>query len=373
MKKLLILILLLILFIAIYLTGYFQKEATPQVNTWTKPVAVLEAKTLSHQLPYQAFGVISGHQTTTYASKLGGKLSKISINVGDEVHSNTHLFSLDTEDLARKVASAQLAATQASVNLSKAKAAFELVSKRNSNMEQLYAQNAISEDQYDEMLTSHTLAKADLTSAALACDTTSLQLESLQDNLEDASVFSINNGTVSAVLKDSEDYVQPGEPIVIVRSNSMVVKTSVTSDFLPFVHIGDTCSITYQEEHFEGTITSIQLDPVDSTMLYPVEIAINGSEFISGDFVNVNFFYKEAIGIEVPINSVMLDTAPYVFIVEEGKACKAYVNIIDSNEGSLIISGLKEGANVVTQGMKNLKNDDLVQIASDPLTLAGGR
>lgn len=173
--------------------------------------------------------------------------------------------------------------------------------------------------------------------------------------MNDSQLYASTEGTVVNILNEENEMIQAGYPIVVIRKDNQVIKMGVTDEDLRELIIGQSVIITGEEATGEGEISMISDVPDKSTHLYEVEIAIHSSDvFLVGEIVQCDIVIGSYVGIDIPMDAVMIDNTNYVYVDEAGLASKRTIEIVRLMGERVIIQGIAEGEKVITENVTKL-------------------
>lgn len=395
MKKLLVMMLL----ITLTITGC--TKVTSQVNEdIATPVEIEEAKVSSMSKELYYTGIINVGQMQKLAFKTAGIIDEIAVEVGDKVTSDQRLVALDTSDIefglraaeaTLKGATAQYnkamnGATgeeiqQASLNVDKAKEAYELAEQTYNQVATLYEKGAVSKYDLDQAKTQMEVQNAtyeqalsvlqqandgarqeDVMALQAQMEAATVDVERYQKMIEDSVIYSPFEGYVVEVLFDENEIIDAGYPVVVIRNEEIIVQIGVSQKDINELYIGKEVNVIANSETVKGTIGKIADVPDQTTMLYNVEIELEGQPFKVGSIAEVTIPIETSEGVWIPIQYIKIDSEEYVYIVEEEQAKRRPITIEKNINDYALITGIDEGDLIIIKGDKNVEEDDHVII-----------
>ncbi|AET68221.1 RND family efflux transporter, MFP subunit [Desulfosporosinus orientis DSM 765] len=350
--KIIIIIFFIIVIIIIGFTAFHDRETV--VNSIApKNVATQKVEEKGYAISLDYRGIVQPYETKKYAFPLGGKVEKIYVKKGQEIHPGDILAKLDTEtlELNSNTAAQYVKSLENSIRLSKSYL---------DAMEPLYKEGAIpskeleaKQTEYQNLLNSYEIAKNSLNEAT--------------EVLNNAVLYSDMSGYVMELPFKEGEITAMGNPVVIGKSEGVkaVVGVSV-EDYAKIT----TESAVWINEKIKGKISSISAFPDEENMLYTVDIIFDSDDIAVGETIDVQIIIGEDKGCFIPIESVFnLDGIDYVYTVsEEGagnwKVNKQQVRLHEIRDDNIRVTGLKAGTQIVTSGVKSLKENDMVNIVN---------
>jgi len=200
-----------------------------------------------------------------------------------------------------------------------------------------------------------------------------IQLEQAEKELVNATIKSPLNGIIIKKYVNEGEYINIGSPIVtIVDISRLKIKLNVSEVNVYQLKFGDKAIIStdvYPGVVFEGNISFISSQGDDSHN-YPVEIEIpNNSKYPlkSGTFASVMIKLPVAVeALYIPRESLLGSiTEASVYVAENNKAILKKIVVENGNDKYIrVISGLKEGEEVIVNGQINLSENKAIKIVN---------
>lgn len=208
------------------------------------------------------------------------------------------------------------------------------------------------------------------------------QLNVVMDNVDaSGNVISPIAGTLVTMNASEGSYISSSLPVAVVSgADQMKITASVSEALVPQLAIGDAADIYVSaiDASFAATIRSVERSANMQTQLYTVVLTVPAdvSGLLSGMFADVTFRTNVSENtLVIPSDAILSSNdVQYVFVVEDGVA--HYAEITTGLIGSgvtEVLSGLKEGQQLVTVGQAYLAEGDAVRIVggaeSDPVSV----
>lgn len=376
------------------------------------------AKTESRQTPayIQATGSFIADETSDIAPKVAGKISNVSVNVGQFVKQGAVIAKIDDKDARLQLAAAQAGVKQAQAAVRQAEAKLGLgpngsfnasiipeVKAANATYQQRLAelrQAEANEKRYRELVetgdvamiiyetfrttrdTARSIAnsaKEDLDAAVNTAKQNNQMIKSAEAALEAART---EVGTAQQALTDtvirapftgfiSNRPVAVGEFVstasivaTILRTNPIKVQIQITEADVPQVSLGQGVSVeveAYKDRRFAGTVTAINPAVETSSRSAIVEASIeNGDNALRSGMFGTARINKPGggTGVFAPKSAVYNDQSTQsfrAFVIVEGVA-KLRVLQLGTEEGDSvqILSGLEADETVATSNLDQL-------------------
>jgi len=198
-----------------------------------------------------------------------------------------------------------------------------------------------------------------------------IQLEQAEKELADATIKSPINGVITKKFVNEGEFINVGSPIAtIVDISKLKIKLNISETNVYQLKLGDKTTIStdiYPGITFEGNISFISPQGDDSHN-YPTEIVIQNNTkhpLKSGTFANVSIMLPVAEeALYIPRESLLGSISDAeVYVAENNKAVRKKIIVGNGNDKVIkVVSGLKEGENVIVNGQINLSDNKAIKI-----------
>lgn len=341
----------LILSAAILLTacGKAPKTNTPATDTIAVTTAAVENGGRTTTLHFS--GMLASSAESRPSFKIGGIISKIYVQEGDQVVKGQLLATLDLTEINAQVQQAQKAVEKAKRDLNRVK--------------QLYNDTAATLEQYQNVTTQYEVA------------TESLRIA--QFNQQYAQIRATETGVVLKKIANEGELAGPGAPIFFISGNQQsdwVVRFGVSDKDWAVLKKGHKVQIeleAYPGKNFDGTIskTANAADPYSNT--YEIEVRVNpaGQKLAVGLFSKISI--QQAANTQanlrmIPVEAIVEGDGNQGFVYTISKngysvqKHKVQIAQID-NDKVIIASGLDGIAAVITGGVSYLNESSIIKLA----------
>lgn len=294
------------------------------------------------QQDVQTIGTFEAYTDLSMLSETDGLIVKVYHEKGDYVKKGELLAQVEN-DLLQSQAEA-------------AKANYEKLKSDLERFTTLAGKDAVTERQLEDIKVAAANAEA--------------QYKNAQRKLEKTYIRATASGTIN------EDYVQEGYNIGnktklydIVDVSKLKLNVKVTANNVMNIEEGDEVKITseiYPDKEFTGKVTAIAAK-ADQSLKYDVELLLsNNSEFPlkGGMFGTAHFeFTNTTPGLYINRDAIAGSIKePFVYVVKDGKAAVTPIAIGAVLDKEVqVVSGLKEGEQVVVNGQINLQEGTKVK------------
>lgn len=241
-----------------------------------------------------ATGKIQPEIEVKIASEVSGEIIELPIKEGQQVKKGDLLARINPDlyqsGLNRSVAAlstSKAGLQQAEAQLKESKLSYE----RN---EILFKKGVISKSEWDKIVSTFEVAKANKQSAYYNVQSSSASVTESQDNLRRTTIYAPSNGTISKLSVELGERVMgtqgmsSTELLRIANLNNMEVEVDVNENDIVKVSVGDQAKIevdAYGKKQFTGTVTSISNSSADATSAdqvtnFKVKVRINKESYL---------------------------------------------------------------------------------------------
>lgn len=171
---------------------------------------------------------------------------------------------------------------------------------------------------------------------------------------EGQKLLSEMDGYVVNIEQGEGSVVQPGYPVVILRSAEQIVKFGMIQNDVKRIESESEIiiEVTIGDKTYKGLLIGINQMPDIKSRTYDVTIEILDSDrFLLGELCEVTINLDEIKGIWLPIAYVQNDGEDYVFTVNsEDRIVRKNLVLGDLNDAYVRVDGLEVGDQVVVVG-----------------------
>jgi len=343
-----------------------QKNADTTAQKAALTVTVVSPQQQNWKQTFTANGNIAAWQEVVIGSELSGqRLTRVNVNVGDEVRHGQVLAEINSETIRADLAAAKASYAEAQAVLTDA-------ITNNKRIQQLKNTGAISAQEATQYQTSQATAQAKL-------DAARAQIESNQLRLAQTRVVSPDNGVISARTATVGSLAQTGQELFrLIRDHRLEWRAEVTTTDLYKLKQGMTARIISPDPAQPAVTGKVRMiapviDPQTRYGLVYVDIPTTQAVRM-GMFVKGEFDLGQKPALTVPQTALLLrDGFSYVFTVnDKNRVTQQKVNVGRRLGDRVEILDLAPNVKVVSSGTGFLADGDLVSIAKDipdtPLT-----
>ncbi len=331
------------------------------------PVAVGTVAVRDVPLKLEAIGAVEAYNTVSIKSLIGGEVTAVHFQEGQEVKKGDLLFTIDRRPYAA-------ALQQAQAQLARDEAQAKNAEQQADRYQVLVKKNYVSQDQYDQLR-----ASADALVAAVQADKAAVENARLQ--LAYCSIRSPINGRAGSILINQGNVVKANDlPLVtLTEVTPIYVSFSVPEQRLPEVKryaaagpLSVEARIPGDEEHpAYGTLTFIDnaVDPTTGTIRLKGTFPNKDRMLWPGQFVTVS------LTLTVQKDAVVMPAAAlqngqqgqYAFVVKPDDTVESQPVTVARVERDLavVLSGVTAGERVVTDGQLGLVPGARVEVKGE--------
>ena len=334
--------------------------ATQEVTLRT--VTVTNATRLASSVQLALPGDVRAFEETKIYARADGYLLKWNSDIGAKVEAGQVLAEIDTPELDQELNQSRAALAQAQANLVLARSSAE-------RWQRLLKDRAVSQQEVDEKTSALAAREADVKAAEAAV----ARLEKLSSFKEVRAPFA---GTITRRHVDTGALIRAGGNASalfdLAQTDTLRVQVNVPQAYLRDIAIGSTVAIAvaeYPGRAFPGKVlrTSGAFDATTRTMLTEIDVPNRNGELFPGIHVDVQLTLAQANPpIVVPARAVIIrGEGLQVAEVDDANAIRLQKVQAGRDLGRTveIVSGLSDGARIVTNPTDTLVEGMLVRIA----------
>lgn len=305
-----------------------------------KPVELLTLTPASFNNYIDIQGKVDADESIAVNAEIPGTVSKINVQLGDEVRAGQVLAELDSKFTQQAIAELQNALDLATT-----------IYERQKN---LWDQKIGSEVQY--------------LTAENQKESLERKMATLQEQLKMSRFISPISGIVDAVDIKLGQATAPGAPALrVVNMNSLKVKGEVAESYLSKVKTGNDVVIIFPDMHdtvrTKITYAAKVISPLNRT--FTATVNLDGKKEYHPNMIAIMKIvdYSNPKAIIVPVSTIQkAQEGNFIFIAENNKAKKVKVKVGRTYNGNAeILEGIKEGDQLVTKGFQELNEGDAIR------------
>lgn len=332
-------------------------QETPLVK-----LATVKSEAIQQEEVYTA--TVESDVKNNIAPNMAYRIQKIYVDVGDVVRKGQAVVQLDVanqDQLSLQIQS-QIAQAQSQIaQMQNQEAEFKRTAE-------LYKMGGISKSEYDAAQTQLTVQKKAVAIQESQVQSLRRQLAQMSQNTRLVSPIS---GVVTARNYDDGD-MYGAQPILTVEQlNPVKLKINVSESYYSQIKNGMKASIdldAYQDEVFEGKVTTVYPSIDEGTHTFPVEITVvnKDGKVRPGMFGRARLSLGEIERVVLPDEAIVKQVGAgdrYVYTYKDGKVTYQKVELGKHFKDKYeVLSGLTAGEQIVIAGMSRLSNGREVKV-----------
>lgn len=299
---------------------------------------------------------VQADETATAGAELPGLITSLKVKEGDNVRRGQLIATINIESVT-----VQRSELETSISL--AKTVFE-------RQKRLWDQNIGSEIQYLEAKNNYERLQKGL--------------ESIDVQLAKKNVYAPISGTIERVFMRAGENAMPGMPIVsIISTGDLKIVADAPEEFLAKIKTrqGVKVMVPALGESFNASVTRIGKTIDAANRTFAVEINVPRSEAaklktnLLAEVEVLNSQIEDAIVISQDLVQREVNGRKFIFVVAPGEekgstiAKKSFVETGKNFANQVvIISGLKEGDQVIQTGSRGLVEGQAISLTKDPVS-----
>lgn len=334
-----------------------------------RPALVIQPQPAAAQV--QSYpGEVRARIEPELAFRIGGKVSKRLVDVGDRVRQNQPLAELDPEDarLQLEAARSQVAAAEANLHLAQAE---------RDRYRTLLERQMISSSQYDNAENSYRAAAARLKQARAEFD--------VAENHATYSVLRApQDGVIAHRMLETGQVVAAGQTVLVLAADGeREVLFSLPENSLGQLVLGQPVEVelwSRPDQRFPGTLRELSpaADPQSRTFAARVSLDNNDAQVEIGQSARVYIHNAQQVPLAVPLSAVSAEAGQsFVWVVEPDSRTlqRRPVQLgVYQQDSATVLDGLRASDWVVAAGVHMLREGQQVEPVdrqNRSVTLAG--
>lgn len=196
------------------------------------------------------------------------------------------------------------------------------------------------------------------------------QLASLRQQANQSRIVSPISGTIDQMDLKLGQVAQPGTTgIRIVNADKLKVKADVPESYVSSVNTGNVVKIVVPDAQdsvtTKVTFAAKAIDPVSRSFAVEVKLPVRKSIRPNMTAILKIADYSKSSAIVVPVKAIQRsEEGDYVYVNNAGTAKKVTITSGKTYGGQTeILSGLKAGDQLVTEGVTDIEDGDKIKIA----------
>ncbi|MTI70992.1 MAG: efflux RND transporter periplasmic adaptor subunit [Firmicutes bacterium] len=343
------------------------KEEGKKENYIPVEVGKIETKTISNEVTYS--GKVHADKDVLVMPKIMGKISNVYVSVGEEVKKGEKLFTLDKEDIQKRVDQAKVALNQAKANYEMTKEKIENAKTSFERTKKLYEEGAVSKAQYEQAKVQ--ASDSSLEAAKGGVNQAQVQYDQALDSLDNTSIEAPISGKVASVNIEAGEFATTSQPsMTIVDTDKVYVQINVTENIINELFKGKGVKVDIESASSKdilGKIDSVSPAPDSRTQMYPVKIYMENNNGL----IKPGMFAQVRLDTNIKNNTMVVKSEAVVeengekvvFIISDNIAKLRKVNVgLDTGEYIEILGGLKGNEKLIIKGQNYVEDGSKVKV-----------
>jgi RND family efflux transporter MFP subunit len=320
-------------------------------------------------------GSLEGQASVEVSSKVNGRLEEVAVRIGDRVTRGSVLAKVESRELQEQVRQAEASFDVSRATVRQREADLKFAQTNLDRSQSLFQRQLLPRQTLDDADARHQSAQAQLDLAKAQFTQAQARLDELKITLSATEIRSPVDGFVGKRLLDPGAFVSSNTAVVsVVEIDRVRLVANVVEKDLRRIQVGATAEVevdAFPGEIFHGRVARIApvLDPATRTAQMEVEVPNRDFRLKPGMYSRVRLTVAtKTQALTVPVNAVVtVEGKRGVFQIKDGAVKEAdFIPIQTGLEDGTrieVLSGLSDGAQVVTTGAAALRDGDPVTIA----------
>jgi RND family efflux transporter MFP subunit len=339
-----------------------ETEKVEEAALAVAPVKVFEVKRqrISEKLFYT--GLIEAWNKINITPDVGGKIAKIYVEEGDIVQKDQLLAELDTRAI-------RLQLEQAKAGLAVAEANYNDAQRNMERMERLKKENAVSEQQYEQLKLAFDAADAQLQQARASLNLANHNLDVSIMKAPFSGVVSSKNAEVGDVINPMMGGFSPTSGVLTLMNFSRVkIEIEVSSQDIPRIEKGMAALMrvdAFPDRNFPGRVSIVNLTADPMTRKFGVQITANNPDRL----LRPNTFGEVTLEISTHEEALVIPQIAvlenkYVFVVQDDETVvRKEISLgLQNTDMVEVLHGIEKEDLVVVEGNYGLEEGSKIEI-----------
>jgi membrane fusion protein (multidrug efflux system) len=339
------------------------------------PVELAAASRADISVSMGVVGNLIGASTVEVLPKVAGRLSGVSVRLGDRVSRGQPLAKIEDNEIVEQVKQAEASFNVAEATVRQREADLRFSDTNLARSRSLFDRELMSRQSMDDAEARSAASTAQLDLARAQFEQTKARVEELRINLANTLIRSPVDGFVGKRILDPGAWVTTNSSFMSVVDIGVVrLVANVAEKDLQHITAGTEAHVqvdAYSGEVFPGRVARVApvLDPATRTAQIEVEVPNRDFRLKPGMYARVEFITEQRQkALVVPTSAVVnVQGQSGVFLPGEGSIAKFQVvatGLVDG-ERTEIRQGLQDGDRVITTGAGALQDGDRILLVAE--------
>jgi RND family efflux transporter MFP subunit len=324
-------------------------------------------------------GTVYPKQEAYLSPKIGGRIEKIFVDEGDRVTKGQPLVRLEQTKVIMEKNEAEANFNTVKSELKKAELSLENLRRTMKRNEELYQQGIIDAQKYDDTKTDYLNAEAHYQVSSSQLEQAKAQLDQANQDLKESVMYAPFSGFVVDKMMNEGEMAYAAAPSKVLHLTDISrvkIESGIAEVDKKYIHEGKEAIIEVDAlpgTIFNGEITTVNplIDQNSRTFMIKIEIPNPNNKLASGMFVRIKIMKEEKKdAILIPLRSVIEREGKKVIFVADNNYRARMVPVllgINDTKTTEVVSGLKGGELVVSEGFYALSNGSKISFNSPKL------
>ena len=354
---------------AALLFGCNSEQAPPEEIL--RPVRTMTVASRSSNELRVFSGTAKAGRETRLSFRVSGRIERLPVKVGTTVRRGQLVASLERKDF-------EISLLQADASVAQAEATARNAESNLDRIRGLWENENASQEELDS-------ARANAESSRAQVEVAKQEQQAASRQLDYTRLYAPENGAIASLDVEISENVSQGQSVALLTSGDLSeVEVSMPEVLISEIDTGERVKVSFASlpgQDFQGTVTEVGVAAVSGSTTFPVTVQLNESNagVRSGMAADVEFsFTQEATAGAQPIESIFIpayavgedqdgryvfvltaDSEPGVGVVRRQDVAVGQLNGLGELE---ITSGLDDGTEVVTAGVRRLRDGQRVRL-----------
>ncbi len=330
-----------------------------------------------------ATGYVVAQRKAAVASKATGRLEWLGVTEGSRVRQGAVIARLENRDVAAQREQADASVKVARANVEQAAADLRDAEQNFRRTRDLAAKNFVSGSALDSAVARYDKSRAGLRSSEAALGVAQANLKAAAVAFDQTLIRAPFDGVVLTKSANVGDNITPfsqaadtkGAVVTIADMDTLEIEADVAESSLSKVKVGQPCEIQLDavpDQRFPGVIQRIvpTVDRAKATVLVKIKFLERDERVLPDMSAKVAFLEREVSAAErkpvivVPRQAVLeRASARAVFLVKDGRAVQAKVEVGRSIGEMVEVTGLAVGDQVIVAPLAKVSSGERVKVA----------
>ncbi len=330
----------------------------PQVVPGVKTASVMVQTAPEY---YETTGTVRAKNTSVVSAKLMGTVKAIYVKEGQMVKKGDALLKIDSPEIDAKVRQARQAVEEALRAVEMAKKQKELQEVTFKRFEALYKDNAISQQEFDQIRTQRDVAILQYERAQKALKRARAALQEAMAYEGYLTVKAPQNGRIAEKKIDLGSMTAPGMPLFIIEEPQYQVVFSVDEALVGAVHKGTEITVNIKAIDYTGKVKVSEVvpavDPASRTFKVKADLPVQLKGLRGGLYANIKVPVDTRQRLLIPSKALFhWGALEAVYVVEGDRTARLRLIRTGKSFGQYVevLSGLEPNEEIVVEGVERV-------------------